>query len=140
MGGNIALRLLVSPPFPVAADPAASAAQWQQAGAAISLPEFTVDWGPLMGSGHATGGLDAEMQPAGHGEVAARGIIELLDAAARAGLLAPSAAQAVRAVLGILTLAAPGTPLRLPLGLANGTIEVAQFPLVRVPRIDWNER
>lgn len=139
-GGDIDLRLLVAPPFPPAADPAASAALWQRAGGSVSLPEISIKWGPLMGSGHAAGGLDGDLQPAGLGEVAATGLVELLDAASRAGLLPPSAAQAIRAVLGILAMAAHGAPLRLPVGLANGTIEVAQFPLARIPRLDWGAR
>ncbi len=136
-GGSMALRFVVTPPFPVAATPALSARQWQAAGGRVSVPELMVRWGPLAIDGHAAGGLDAALQPELQGILDTQGAPDLLEAAAKAGVVAKPVAQAARAVLSILTMSAGSGPVRLPVTLSDGALAVAKFPLARLPRVDW---
>jgi hypothetical protein len=124
--------------FPNAASPGASARAWHDAGGQVDIPAMTLQWGPLQISGSGSGGLDADLQPQGQARLEVVGAAEVLDAAGRAGLLPPGPEAAARAVLALLALAAPGRPIPLPIILADRTVTVAQFPLARLPMLDWN--
>jgi hypothetical protein len=62
----------------------------------------------------------------------------VLDAAGRAGLLAPGPEAAAQAVLGLLALGARGGPVPIQVTLVDRRLTVAQFPLLRLPLLDWN--
>jgi hypothetical protein len=124
--------------FPDAATPQASALAWREAGGRAEVPAMTLRWGPLVIAGSAQGGLDAQLQPQGQMRLQVTGAAQVLDAAGRAGLLAPGPAAAARAVLSLLALAAHGGPVPIPISLADRTLTVGQFPLLRLPLLDWN--
>jgi hypothetical protein len=132
------IGITASAPFPDAASPGASAAAWQAAQGRITVPAMTVRWGAFHLTGSGAGGLDAQLQPFAQANLQVEGAPQVLDALGRAGLVAPGPASAARAVFGLLALAAKGGPVPLPVSLADRTLTVAQFPLVRLPLLDWN--
>lgn len=134
----VSAQLVTNAAFPEAATPGASAAAWQAAGGRAEVPALELRWGPLLANGSGSGRLDAAMQPEGRATLHVSGAVEVLDAMARGGLVPSAPASAARAVLGLLAMAARGGPLTLPVALADRTLTVAQFPLVRLPVLDWN--
>ena len=137
-GATFTGRLVATPPIPMAETPEQSARNWQRAGGRAEMPELLLQWGPLQVAGTVAGGLDAQLQPAGEAHLRVQGALEVLDAASRAGVVAPGPASAARAVLGLLSLAARGGPLALPVTLRDRTLTVAQFALLRVPLLQWD--
>jgi hypothetical protein len=137
---TVALRLDGAWP-PPSSDPAAQARQWQKAGGMLRVQHFAMGWGPLGITGTASLGLDSALQPQGTGTVRLIGYDAALSALASGGALAPSAAQAIRAVLALVARAPEGggAPLvELPLGLRDGVVRAGSIPLGRVPRWDWS--
>ena len=135
----ITLRLLTEKPFPPLQTPAASAAAWRDAGGTLAIPDLVLLWGPLTASGSGAIRLDADLQPEGEANLHILGAASVLDAAAKAGLLRPNPAAAARAVLGLLSLAAAGGPISLPVTLRDSTLTAAQFPLVRLQKLVWTQ-
>ena len=125
-------------PFHDAATPRETAADWQAGGGEVTVPRMELQWGPVHMTGSGAAALDARLQPRGKAMLHIEGGPEVLDAAARAGLVAPGPASAVRAVLGLLAMASPGGVVSVPVTLEEGTLIAAQFPLLRLPLLDWS--
>jgi hypothetical protein len=125
--------------FTDAPTPAASALAWQQAGGRIDVPALMLRWGPLTVTGSGQMSLDTHLQPQGRARLNIEGATHVIDATGRAGLLAPGPEAAARAVLGLLALATQGGPVPVQIDLAERTLTVAQFPLLRLPPIDWDQ-
>ena len=134
---DVSLRVVGTRPLPVADTPAQSAALWQRAGGRVEVRELALHLASLSVEGSGDGGLDGQLQPEGRATLRVRGAAEVLDAAAAAGLVAPGPASAARAVLGLLTLAAHGGPVVVPVELSDRTLTVSRFPLLRLPVLDW---
>ena len=137
LGATLAARVQASPPFPVTETPQAGAAAWQAAGGRVRVHDLVLTWGKLRVEGSGEGGLDPALQPFGAADLRVQGGVETVDGASRAGLLAPGPASAVRAVLGLLTLAAHGGPVPLPVTLRDRTLTVATYKVLRLPPIEW---
>lgn len=111
---------------------------WRDGGGAIELGHAAIGWGPVDVEGDGRFTLDPLLQPAATGQARIAGGSEALDALSAAGLLAPRAAQAARAVLGLLPADAipvgPGQrrAVRVPITLANGRISLGGFPVLRL--------
>lgn len=135
---NLAGRVILTPPFPPAATPGASARAWQQAGGRAAIPELHLDWGPLQAEGSLFGQLDPRLQPEVEGRLRVQGGLEVLDAASRSGVIQAGPASAARAVLGLLSMASRGAPVVLPVTLHDNTLTIAQFALARVPLLNWD--
>ncbi len=142
--GPAALSFLAraTQPWPAPDAPGGPAMAWRDAGGRLHLPDIILRWGPLQASGHADGELDAALQPAFRAELRIQGGPAALDAASRAGVIQPAAASAANAVLGLLALAtqggAQGGPVTVPIVLADRTLTIAQFPLLRLAPIEGN--
>ena len=136
-GADLSLGLLASRPIPPATAPGGPAAAWRDMGGRLSVPALSVSWGPLRIDGQAEGELDRDTQPAFRATLRVQGAAETLDALTQANRLQPGPASAMRAVLGLLSLAAKGGPLTLPVVLQDRTVTVAQFPLLRLPPMGW---
>ena len=115
-----------------------------QADAAVApgsfeLHEFHLTWGPLSLTAHASLHPDAARQPAGNGDVRLIGAAETLDALVSAGMVAPRAGLATKAVLALLQRPRPdGTAVvELPLTLADGTLQAGRFPIAKLPQFAW---
>ena len=136
-GIQLSARVLTTQPFTPGLTPEASARAWQAAGGRLDMPDLDLRWGSLHVTGTASGGLDQRLQPTGQAHLNVLGADPVLDALARAGLLQPGPASAARAVLQILTLAAHGSPVPVPMTLADDILTVAGFPLLRTAPLDW---
>lgn len=134
---TLSVRVLASVPFPTAISPAASALAWQRAGGRLLVPDFSLHLASLSLEGSAEGGLDAALQPDARATLRVQGAGAVLDAAARAGLVASGPATAARAVLELLSAASRGVPVSVPVLLQDRVLNVARFPLLRVPALDW---
>lgn len=135
---TLALEGTLPPP---SADAAGRATAWRGAGGLLRVQHLALGWGPLGVTGTAALGLDAALQPDGTGTLRVVGFEPALSALAAGGVVRPSAAQAVRAVLALLarTPEGGGTPeVTLPLSLHDGTLAVGSFPVARVPHWDWS--
>lgn len=127
-------------PLPGTPDLTARATAWRDGGGTLELQRLALGWGPLGLSGSATMALDEHMQPMGAATARLVGFDASLDALAKAGVLAPRAAQAAKGVLTILARAPEGggTPqVELPVTLQNRTLAAGRFPLVRLPEWVW---
>ncbi len=135
--------LTLEGPSPPAVLPAGQAGidaliAWRDGGGAVRLDRAAIGWGPVDAEGEGRFTLDPLLQPAATGQARIAGGSEALDTMAAAGLLAPRAAQAARAVLGLLpTDAAPVGPgqrpaIRVPITLADGRVSLGGFPVLRV--------
>lgn len=135
---DLAVALSANIPFPASPTPGSSAAAWQAAGGRMELSNVALRWGTLALEGSGTFRLDAQLQPEGRTTLRVQGAMEALDAMAKGGLLAPGPASAARAVLGLLVLAAHGGPVTLPVAVSGRVVKVSQFPVLRLPLLDWN--
>jgi hypothetical protein len=118
----------------------AAAAAWRSAGGRIDLPHVSIGWGPLGITGTAKLRLDAQMQPDATARLRIVGYDAALDALAAAGSLTRPAADAAKAVLGLIARTPDGGGVKLvdaPVTLHAGRLSVGQFPLVRLPELVW---
>lgn len=114
----------------------AVAAAWRDGGGRLSIARLAAQWGRLDLDLQATIGLDARLQPEGRGTLGAGGVSELLDRMVGEGLVPPSSARAIKAVISMM----PKTPdgqVSVPAVLQNGTVTVARFPMARMPLVQW---
>ena len=119
---------------------AGGASQWRAGGGRLLLRQAVAAWSDagIEASGQAT--LDGNLQPDGGFVVQVTGADAMLDRLARSGWIEPTAASAVRAVLGLIAAAREGSaagnarrPLELPLTLHGGLLSLGQIPLLRIP-------
>ncbi len=110
---------------------------WRARGGRVTASSLEVRWGPLHATGSGDGGLDADLQPVGQAVLLIDGAPALVDAISREGVLPPGPASAIRAVLGLLVLAAGAGPIRLPVVLADRIVAVAGFPIARLATVVW---
>lgn len=145
LGGRIASATLTAAldgPLPggEATDPAALAAAWRQGGGVLQVRHFAMGWGPLGVTGTAAMGLDAALQPDGTANLRVVGYDATLAALAAGGALTPSAAQAVRALLGLMARTPEGggaSEVELPLALHNRLLSVGHIPVGKIPPLVW---
>jgi hypothetical protein len=118
-------------------DPAA----WRAGGGALQLRQLALGWGPFGLTGSATVTLDGALQPQGSGRVQVVGYAETLASLVSSGTITPDAAQALRAVLGLLarTPEAGGAPVvDLPVAVHDRSVTVGQIPIGKLPTLDWS--
>lgn len=132
---DLRLRVRLNAPLPSAATPLATAIAWRDAGGRADLPEFTLRWGPLQVEGSGSARLDEQLRPDAQAMLQVAGAAEALDALTRASLVPAGAATAARAVIGILSAGTPDRRIALPIGVQDGVVSVARFPLLKVPRL-----
>lgn len=120
--------------------PAMRAEAWRRAGGGLEVSRLAVRWGPLLGEGSGVVRLDPVLQPDILGTLVLEGGAEALGALARAGLVAPRAALAGQAAIGVMGRAPPGggaPRVELPVALAGGVLSVARVPIARIPPLSW---
>jgi hypothetical protein len=125
---------------PDAASPAAAAAAWRDSGGALTLHRIALGWGPLGVTGSASFKLDAALQPDVAANLRLVGIDESLTALSDAHAITPHAAQAAKAVAGLLAQAPAGggTPgVEVPVTLRDGTVSLGMIPLATVRKLSW---
>ena len=133
----------VSGTFPTnAPSPAAGAAAWRDSGGAVLLRRIALGWGPLGAAGSATLKLDPALQPDIAAKLRLVGVNETLDALAAAQAITPRAAQAAKAVAGLIAQAPEGSGVpgvEVPLTLHDGRVSMGMIPLATVGKLNWPE-
>lgn len=127
-------------PAPNGATAAEQAARWRDAGGRVDVPAFAMRWGPLNAAGSGTGGLDARLQPRAEATLHMQGWEAALGRLVQGGAVAPGAALAARAALGLFARASQGAPpgtVRVPVLVQDGLAYAGGIPLLRVPTISW---
>jgi hypothetical protein len=125
-----------------AQSPAAAAAGWRDSGGAIVLHRMAIGWGPLGVTGSAKFALDAALQPDASATLRLVGMDETLSALAAAHAITPRAAQAAKAVAGLLTHTPEGggaAGVEVPLTLHDGTVSMGMIPLATVGKLNWSD-
>jgi hypothetical protein len=136
--GRLTGPVVAAPGLP----PAMRAEAWRRAGGGLDVARLALRWGPLRGEGSGLVRLDAALQPDVVGTLVLEGGAEALGALARAGLVAPRAAMAGQAAIGVMGRAPPGggaPRVELPVGLAGGVLSIARVPILRVPPLTWSQ-
>ena len=137
---SVSFDTALTGPLPGAADLKTRATAWRDGGGTLEVRRLALGWGPLGLSGNASLALDAHLQPTGNATARLVGYDAMLDALASSGALAPSAAQAVKGILGILAgpPAGGGSPqVELPLNMHDRTLAAGPIPLLRLPELLW---
>lgn len=110
---------------------------WRNAGSAVDLSATARMAGPAEAVGRATLRLDGALQPKLDGTVHITGYAAGLNGFVAAGLLRSRTATAAGAVLGLLAAPSPDGGADVSVQIADGALIVAQFPLLRVPVLEW---
>jgi hypothetical protein len=116
--------------------PAPEPRAWRDAGGALAIHRLAFRWNVFDIELGATLGLDARLQPAGNGMVAAGGLPEAIDAMVGAGVIPAGTARTAKALLRLVPRTADGK-LTVPVALKDRTISAARLPLAVVPEIRW---
>lgn len=126
-------------PIPRAPDPAARAAAWRDGGGSLTITRMGLDWGKLAATGSATFALDEKLQPMGTATTRLTGSDAALDGLAAAHAVAPQAAFAGKALLGLMAQPQPdgASVVEVPLTLKDSTLLLGRLPLARVPELVW---
>lgn len=133
----LALHAALTPAVEFAGDLRSAAAAWQAAGGAVDLSELTFAVGHAKVSGQGRLWLDGALQPRFEGVLHVAGYAAGLDDLAASGVLTRQAATAAKAVLSIIAAPALDGAADVPMQIANGALVAAQFPLLRVPLLNW---
>ncbi len=122
-----------------AASPAAAAAAWRDSGGKLVLRHLALGWGPLGVSGSAEVTLDAALQPDATATLRLVGMQETLTALAAAHVITTRAAQAAKAVAGLLTNASEGGApgVEVPLTLHDRSVSLGMIPLATIGKLNW---
>jgi hypothetical protein len=131
---TLAFDAALSGPVPDAAEAAATAKAWRDAGGTFSLRLLHLLYGPLNIDGAGSFQLDATLRPAGSVTIHATGLAPSLDRLAVARDIPHSVAVAVKAMLGLL-VTPPGAStgvLDARLILRDGLISLGVVPLLRL--------
>ena len=120
---------------PPAATAQASAQAWRDGGGEVEIAHAALSLDSLEASFEGRFGLNAALLPSGSGVLSARGLLPLLVTLSASGAIAPPVARAVRGVLSVMQ-SADGS-VRLPVSVADGSVAVAGFPLLRLPPPRW---
>ncbi len=119
----------------------AAAKAWRDSGGAVDLSRIAMGWGPLGVSGSARLTLDAALQPEATANLRLIGMEETLAALAAGHAIARRAAQAAKAVVGLMAHAPDGggvPGVEVPLTLHDGTLSLGMIPLATLPKLDWS--
>jgi hypothetical protein len=135
---SVALQAALDGPLPNTPGLVARAAAWRDGGGALEIKQFAAGWGPLGVTGRATLALDDHLQPTGTASARFLGYVETLDALAANHAISAHAAQAAKAVLGLMARQdGERSEVEVPLTLKDRTLSVGHIPLAHLPELVW---
>ncbi len=136
LGGSIDVARLNAWATGLAPTAPDSAPGWRDAGGALGVSEFAIEWGPFHLAMDGRTALDGRLRPEGRFSVAAAGLADALDAAHASHMIGDKAYRGLRASLdqiGRLRGTGPADEVRLSLAMAGGTLSWSGLPLARLP-------
>ena len=112
-------------------DPKAALARWRDAGGKLEVTRLATVWGPMRLEAEGTATLDQDFRPAGAFTARVIGLLETIDALARAGTIPSGQAIAVRIAVIALGGSEDGD-LVVPITLQGGQLYLGPVPLFRL--------
>lgn len=112
---------------------------WSNAGGAVSLKDFTLDWAPLVIGGEGSLALDQGLQPMGAFTARLQGFADGLDIVVREHRMEKQEAAVAKAMLGLMSKPGAGgaAEISLPLTIQDRMVSAGPLKLFEVPRVDW---
>lgn len=136
--GEIAFNAEVVGPVGDGALPKLLAA-WSNAGGAVNVKDFSLQWAPLGFSGEGSIALDQDLQPMGAFTTRLAGFTDGLDIMVREHRMAKNEAAVAKGMLGLM--AKPGAngqaEISVPLTVQDRILSAGPLKLFEVPRVDW---
>lgn len=115
---------------------------WRRDGGAIEVRRLSIRHGVLGLDGDGTITLDHDLQPEGAFGASVSGFNPAVDALIAQGLVPEAEGQLAKAALGLFAKAPPGggpKQIDVPLTVQDRRLSVGPFPLMRIPRVYWDE-
>ena len=114
-------------------------AAWSNAGGAINVKDFTLDWAPLGISGEGSLALDQDLQPMGAFTTRLRGFTDGLDIMVREHRMGKQEAAVAKAMLGLMSKPGPGgqAEISIPLTVQDRMASAGPLKLFELPRVNW---
>ena len=112
---------------------------WQSAGGAVNLKDFTLDWPPLAIAGEGSIALDQDLQPMGAFTTRVRGFAAGLDIMVEQHRMDRKEAALAKGVLGMMSRPAAGgeTEISVPLTVQDRMLSAGPLKLFEIPRVNW---
>ncbi len=136
---SVQIALDIAGPFP--AGPLREAlAAWRDAGGAVEVRSFALDWPPAGAAGTGTLALDEALQPMGAATVKFQGFFDIVAALQAKGYVHEREASMAKIVLGMLARPAPaGAPeLSLPITVQDRKLSAGPVTLMETPEVIWD--
>ncbi|MGB0629305.1 MAG: DUF2125 domain-containing protein [Alphaproteobacteria bacterium] len=111
-------------------------ARWRDAGGALEVLAFALDWESLSLRGDGTFALDENLQPQGAMTAEIDGVDKTSDALIAAGVI--DARTAFAAKVANRALSFGGGPARLPVSIQRQRLYLGPVPLFRLKPVRWN--
>ena len=109
--------------------------RWREAGGALELRSFEVDWGEMALRGDGTFALDENLQPQSALAVEIDGIEKISEKLVAAGAIDARIAFAAKAANQLFSLG--GGPARLPISIQQQRLYLGPVPLFKVKPVRW---
>ncbi len=112
---------------------------WSNAGGAVNLKDFTLDWAPLAIRGEGSIALDQGLQPMGAFTTRLQGFTEGLDIMVQERRMGKQEAAVAKAMLGLMSKPGAGgaAEISLPLTVQDRLVSAGPLKLFEVPTVDW---
>jgi hypothetical protein len=112
---------------------------WQNAGGAINLKAFTLDWPPLAIAGEGSIALDQDLQPLGAFTTRVRGFAAGIDIMVEQHRMDRKEATLAKGVLGMMSKPSTGgeTEISVPLTVQDRMLSAGPLKLFEIPRVNW---
>ncbi len=113
---------------------------WRNAGGAVEVRSFVLDWPPASAAGTATLALDPALQPVGAATIKFQGFFDLVAALQAKGYVHEREASMAKIVLGMLARpSAQGQPeLSLPITVQDRKLSAGPVTLMEMPEVVWD--
>ncbi len=118
-------------------------AAWRDSGGVLELQRLRLDWPPVLVQGDGSATLDARNRPEAALSLRISGLPDLLQAMARAGLVAPQQAAMLGALAGGMARTDPATgraEVVVPVSAQNGRLSLAGIPVMRLQPLELAPR
>ncbi|MHB1205051.1 MAG: DUF2125 domain-containing protein [Rhodospirillaceae bacterium] len=112
---------------------------WNNAGGAVNLKDFTLDWPPLAIAGEGSIALDQNLQPMGAFTTRVRGFAAGIDIMVEQHRMDRKEAALAKGVLGMMSKPSTGgeTEISVPLTVQDRMLSAGPVKLFEIPHVTW---
>ncbi len=127
-------------PLPLPPDENALA-RWSEDGGTVEVERATLDWSPVAMDADGTVALDPQGQPLMALTARLRGLPQVMDRLVRGGIIDPSAANAAKFLVTMLSKPDPkGPSISVPVSIQDGWLSLGPAKLAPIPPILWGSQ